>query len=240
MSTSFFFNNFQASQEQLLLENLIIEAIKIYGHDVVYLPRTLNNYDSVYGADDSSSYDHSFPVEMYIRSIDGFSGDGEFLSKFGVEIRNQVVFSLSRRVFSEEIGEFMEMTRPNEGDIIWFPLNQRAFIIRFVNKYEMFYQLGALQTWELTCEVFEYSGESFNTGIPEIDSIQKKNSTNIFDWGILTTDGARLMDENGDYIILENASMEDIVLNAENDEIQQESDLFVDFSAVDPFSEGTI
>ena len=184
MATNFFFNNFQASQEQLLLENLIVESIKIYGHDIYYIPRKLNNYDDVYGADDQSSYEVAYPIEMYIKSIDGFSGDQEFLSKFGVEIRNQVVFSVARRIFNDEVGEFTTQVRPNEGDLIWFPLNQRAFQIKYVNKYEMFYQLGALQTWEMTCEVFEYSGELINTGIPEIDAIQKKYDINILDWTI--------------------------------------------------------
>lgn len=204
-----------------------------------YLPRTLNNYDEVYGADDSSSYDQAYPVEMYIKSIDGFSGDGEFLSKFGVEIRNQVVFSIARRIFNEEIGEFTTQVRPNEGDVIWFPLNQRAFVIRYVNKYEMFYQLGSLQTWEMTCEVFEYSGESFNTGIPEIDALEKQNSQNILDWTIDDLDGSTLMTEDSDYLILENSAIGNITAD-DSDEIQAESDQFVDFSSMDPFSEGNI
>lgn len=239
MATNFFFNNFQASQEQLLLENLIIESIKIYGQDMYYVPRTLNNYDEVYGADDSSSYDAAYPVEMYIKSIDGFSGDGEFLSKFGVEIRNQVVFSVARRIFNEEIGEFTTQVRPNEGDVIWFPLNQRAFVIRYVNKYEMFYQLGALQTWEMTCEVFEYSGESFNTGIPEIDALEKQNSQNILDWTIDDIDGSPIVTEDSDYLILENSAIGNVVAD-DSDKIQAESDQFVDFSSMDPFSEGNI
>ena len=241
MATNFFFNNFQASQEQLLLEDLVIEAIRIYGHDIYYIPRTLNNYDDVYGADDQSSYGQAYPMEMYIKSIDGFGGDQEFLSKFGVEIRNQVVFSVARRRFSEDVGEFTTQVRPNEGDVIWFPLNQRAFVVRYVNKYEMFYQLGALQTWELTCEVFEYSGETFNTGIPEIDNLQKNNDLNIFDWALKTEIGDMIMTEDGDYIAAsENVSLEDLLPNADNDEIQAESDTFIDFSSIDPFSEGAI
>lgn len=240
MATNFFVNNFQASQEQLLLENLIIESIRFYGQDMFYVPRKLNNYDPVYGADDSSSYEQAFPIEMYIKSIDGFSGDGEFLSKFGVEIRNQVVFSVARRVFTEEVEDFTTQVRPNEGDIIWFPLNKRAFIIRYVNKYEMFYQLGALQTWEMTCEVFEYSGERFNTGIPEIDALEKQNSQNIYDWTIDDdTDNGPILTEDGDYLILENAAVGNVVAD-DSMEIQKESDLFVDFSAIDPFSEGNI
>lgn len=240
MATNFFFQNYQNSQEQLLLENLIIESIKIYGYDIIYIPRKLNNYDEVYGADDQSSYEESYPIEMYIKSIDGFSGDQEFLSKFGVEIRNQVVFSVSRRIFSEEIGQYTTQVRPNEGDIIWFPLNQRAFQIKFVDKYEMFYQLGALQTWSMTCEIFEYSGETFNTGIPEIDSIQTKYNTNILNWSIQTQNNEPITTEDGYYLVLENSSIEDLLPASDNDEIQRESDLFVDFSSIDPFSEGKL
>jgi hypothetical protein len=238
MATNFFFNNFKASQEQLLLENLVIESIKIYGQDMYYVPRKLNNYDPVYGADDISTYDMAYPIEMYIRSVDGFTGDGEFLSKFGVEIRNQVVFSVARRVFAEEVGEQSTMIRPNEGDIIYFPLNQRCFIIRFVNKYEMFYQLGAIQTWEMTCEVFEYSDEKFNTGIPEIDRIAYKHDTDIFNWTIMDQAGNMLLTETGDYLILEHKSVDDIVPNADNEDIQDEGNTFIDFDVKDPFSEG--
>jgi len=173
---------------------------------------------------------------MYIKSIDGFSGDGEFLSKFGVEIRNQIVFSVARRIFSEEISQFTTQVRPNEGDIIWFPLNQRLFVIRYVNKYEMFYQLGALQTWEMTCEVFEYAGEKFSTGIFEIDEIQTKYNTDVFNWAILTEDGDRIMTEESNYLVLE-AAKTNTIAPSDNDMIQQESDEFVDWTAQNPFVE---
>jgi len=240
MATNFFFNNFQASQEQLLIENLVIESIRIYGHDVFYIPRKLNKYDDVYGADDQSSYEVAYPIEMYIKSFDGFKGDGNFMSKFGLEIRDQVVFSMAQRIFNEEVAQFTTQVRPNEGDLIYFPLNKKCFQIKFTNKFEMFYQLGALQTWEVTCELFEYSGEKINTGIPEIDILQKKFSTNILDWTINQQDGYEIKTEDGDYLILENASLNDLVMASDNDEIQTESDAFIDFSAYDPFSEGDI
>lgn len=205
-----------------------------------YLPRKLNNYDSVYGADDQSSYDQAFPIEMYIKSIDGFSGDGNFLSKFGLEIRDRVIFSMAQRVFNEEVGNFTSQVRPNEGDLIYFPLNKKCFQIKYVNKQEMFYQLGALQTWEVTCELFEYSGETLSTGIPEIDSLQKKNDTNQFSWAIKDLANNPLLDEEGNMLVLEGSSIEDIIPSADNDEIQKESDLFVDFTAYDPFSERSI
>ena len=242
MATKFFFNNFQSSQEQSLLENLIIESIKIYGEDMFYIPRKIHNYDKVYGADDQSSYDVAYPIEIYIKSVDGFSGDGNFMSKFGIEIRDQVIFSVAQRIFNEEVGmtHAPAMTRPNEGDLIYFPLNKKCFQIKYVNKFEMFYQLGALQTWEMTCELFEYSGELMNTGIPEIDSLQAKFSTNILDWTILSEDRFDLITEDGDYIIQEGSSLNDLIVSADNTEIQTESDKFVDFTAYDPFSERMI
>jgi hypothetical protein len=240
MATNFFFNNFQSSQEQLLLENLIIESIKVYGEDMYYIPRILNNYDEVYGADDQSSYEDAYMIEMYIKSIDGFSGDGNFLSKFGLEIRDRVIFSVAQRIFSEEVGLHSNQVRPNEGDLIYFPLNAKCFQIKYVNKQEMFYQLGALQTWEVTCELFEYSGETLKTGIPEIDSLQTKFDTNQFNWAVKTEVDELILDEEGNILILEGSSMDDLIPAAENDEIQRESDLFVDFTAYDPFSERTI
>lgn len=206
-----------------------------------YIPRTLNNYDEVYGADDQSSYDTAYMVEMYIKSIDGFSGDGSFLSKFGLEIRDRVIFSVAQRIFNEEVGMHSNQVRPNEGDLIYFPLNKKCFQIKYVNKQEMFYQLGALQTWEVTCELFEYSGEKLNTGIPEIDILQSKFDTNQYTFGIRSdNDGSVITDEEGNILILEGSSMDDLIPAAENDEIQRESDLFVDFTAYDPFSERTI
>ena len=223
-----------------MLEDLIIESIRIYGHDIYYIPRKLNNYDSVYGQDDQSSYEEAYPVEMYIKSIDGFSGDGSFMAKFGIEIRDQVIFSVARRVFNNEVGSNNAQVRPNEGDLIYFPLNKRCFQIKYVNKYEMFYQLGALQTWEMTCEVFEYSNEVLNTGIPDIDALQKQYDTNQYNWTIQDLAGAMLTDEEGSLLVLEGSGIDDIFPGSDNDEIQMESDMFVDFTAKDPFSEGTL
>lgn len=238
MATNFFFNNFRSSQEQLLLENLIIESIKIYGQDMIYIPRNIGNLDQLYTADDSSYYDKSYEIEMYIKSIDGFSGDGNFLSKFGLEIRDQVIFSVAQRVFNDEIGNYTAQIRPNEGDLIFFPLNKKCFQIKFVNKFEMFYQLGALQTWELTCELFEYSGERFNTGIPEIDSIQKRLSLNELDYTLMTEDGKYLMTEDGDYITSESYSISNALGTGTNEVFNTDASDIIDFSQIDPFSEG--
>lgn len=238
MATNFFFNNFQNSQEQLLLENLVIESIKIYGQDMFYLPRTLVDKDEIYGSDSVSEYNSAYAIEMYIKSVNGFTGDGVFMSKFGLEIRDQVTFSVAQRVFNDEVGAFVDITRPKEGDLIYFPLNKKPFEIKFVDNREFFYQLGALQTYELTCELFEYSSEVFNTGIEEIDQIQTKYSLNIFDWAILDETGDRLLDENSDYIVVEGYSAGQIDALADNEDFQTESDDFLDFTERDPFSEG--
>ena len=241
MATNFFFNNFKSSQEQNLIESLIIEAIKIYGEDMYYVPRKLGNFDALYTADDQSIYDQAYMVEFYIKSVDGFSGDGNFLSKFGLEIRDQVVFSIAQKVFNQEIGAYTTLTRPLEGDVIYFPLNNKVFQIKYVNKFEMFYQLGALQTWELTCELFEYSDEVFNTGIPEIDRIQLTQSTNVLDYAIKDENNLPLKDEENNFITVEKfGSLDSIIGTGANETIQTESMDFIDFSHKDPFSEGQL
>ena len=246
MATNFFFNNFQSSQEQLLMEDLIIESVKIYGQDMYYVPRVLNNFDDIYVEDDQSSYENAYPIEFYIKSVNGFSGDGNFMSKFGIEIRDQVIFSVARRVFYNEVGQFTTQPRPNEGDLIYFPLNEKCFQVKYVNQHEMFYPLGKLYTWELTCELFEYSGELLNTGIPQIDDLQVKYDTNMYSFAILDVNGNPILDEDSNLILMEDSTIDDLPhyadgdLNVMNQEIQEESDAFVDFSAIDPFSEGNV
>lgn len=237
MTTNFYFNNFQNSMEQQLLENLIIESIKIYGEDMYYVPRTLNNKDKIYGEDDISTYDSATLVEFYIKNVDGFGGDGSFMSKFGLEIRDQVTFVIAKRVFEEEVDQNGTLIRPREGDLVYFPLNKKLFQIKYVDNKPIYYPMGALQTYELTCELFEYSGEQFNTGIPDIDDIQDKLSLNVFDYGVLTQDNFALMTEDGNYLVLETYNVEEIDPFSDNDSIEQEAIGFLDFTERDPFSE---
>lgn len=240
MATSVFFQNYQYTQEQELLNSLIIESIRIHGIDCWYVPRKLNNYDSVYGADDQSSYETAILMEMYIESYDGFKGDGNFMSKFGIEIRDQVTFAFAMRVFEDEVGVITAQPRPNEGDLIYYPLNGKCFQIKYVDKFEMHYPLGKLYLWKVTCELFEYSNERISTGIPEIDALQATFDLNAIDWVIRDELGNILLNEDRDYIVLENSTTSDLIIGDDSDEIQQESDLFVDFTVSDPFSLGNI
>lgn len=205
-----------------------------------YIPRVLSNYDEVYGEDDQSRYENAYSIEMYIKSIDGFGGDGEFMSKFGIEIRDRVVFSVAQRIFNDEVGVNTTQVRPNEGDLIWFPLNQKCFQIKYVNKFEMFYPLGKLYTWEMNCELFEYSGEVFNTGIPELDKLQTSFDTNMYYNALENEVNEYILDEENNLILLENSTIEDLYPFSDNEEIQTESDQFIDFSEIDPFSSGGI
>jgi len=246
-SSNFYFNNFSSSGEQDLLHDLIIESISIYGQDMLYIPREVVNYDKLLGEDDQSKYTKSYQIVTYIDSIDGFSGDGRFISKFGLEIRDQVNLVIAQRVFTEEVGSQTGQSRPNEGDLMFFPLNRKTFIVRFVDKYSMFYQLGTLPTWKLTLELFEYSNEIFDTGIPDIDILQEKFSSNIIDWALLDENGDYIVDESENILVIEKYNVESINLFADNDVLQsgtinfpEGSDDFIDFTERDPFSEGNL
>lgn len=240
MATSVFFNNVGASQEQELLNSLIMESIRIYGIDCWYIPRKLNNFDQIYGADDQSSYEQAILFEMYIESFDGFKGDGNFMSKFGIEIRDQVTFAFAMRVFDDEVSTITTQPRPNEGDLIYYPLNKKCFQIKYVEKFEMHYPLGKLYLWRINTELFEYSNERISTGIPEIDSLQKKFDINAIDWTLKTELDEMILTEDSDYIVLEGSTTSDLIPGDDSEEIQKESDIFVDFSISDPFSLGNI
>jgi len=238
MATSFFFNNFGASQEQLLIENLVVESIKIYGHDVYYLPRTRVAVDDILGEEEYSSFDSQYYVEMYIKNVEGFGGQGDFLSKFNLEIRDQVTFSMARRIFNEEVGASALIERPREGDLIYMPLNNKLFEIKFVEHEAIFYQLGSLQLYDLVCELFEYDNEIFNTGIPLVDEKQRDITFNMSDFALKEESGLALTDEDGYDLIQENfdIQVQDPISN--NNDFQSEADSILDFTELDPFSEG--
>lgn len=242
MSTNVYFNQYSYSPEQILYEDLIIEAIKIYGVDVKYIPRVLNNYDDLYTEDAISSYENAIDIEMYVKSVDGFTGDGVFLSKYGLEIRDEVIFSVSKRRFEKQVTNTDPSRNvPKEGDIIYFPLNKKPFQIKFVDYKPFFYQHGRLQTYDLVCELFEYSGEEFNTGIEEIDEIQPKHDVDVLPYGILTEgDDQYLLTLNGQYITRISYDIAVKDKGTDNDVIQDEqiSDDIFDWSEIDPFSQG--
>jgi len=177
MSTNFYFNNFpinQVTSEQLLVEDLVIEAMQINGMDVYYLPRaSRNQVDMLYGEDTLKEYIKAYSIEMYLEDVTGMEGEGDFMSKFGLEIRDEMTLLISRRRFQYTV----ESHRPYEGDLIYVPLLQNFFEITFVeheNNQAMFYTLGRgrggnVYVYALKVKQFVFSNELINTGIAEID-----------------------------------------------------------------------
>ena len=182
MAQNVFFNNFANSQEQKLIEDLTIESIGIYGVEAYYLNKTYGDYDYLYGEDDLGTFSDYYTVPMYINSVEGFGGEGDFLSKFGVEQRDTMTMSVARWTFEQEVGNESKanIARPREGDVIYFPLNKKLYTINFVEHEPVFYQMGALQFYELRLEMFEYSGERLNTGLYEIDKLETRRSMDTF------------------------------------------------------------
>lgn len=204
-----------------------------------FVPRNPNSIDKIYGEDPTRSYTDAIPVEMYIKNIEGFAGEGDFLSKFNIQIRDQITFSIARRVFEQEVGTYETRVRPLEGDLIFLPLNRKLFEIKFVEHEAIFYQLGALQMYDLKCELFEYNNEYLSTGIDEIDALMKHYSlSEEVTTGIQLESGLYLIDEDGYNLLQEDF---DINVNdpmADNDEFESEAAGYIDFTERDPFSEG--
>ncbi len=163
------------NNEGNLLEDLVQESIQVFGHEVSYLPRIQNNLDNIFGEATASSFESAYPVEVYIKTTDGFEGEGAFVGRFGLEIREQVTFSMSQRTW-KGLGL---TTRPLEGDLIWFDTAQKMFEIQFVEHQAIFYQLGRLPVYDLSCEFFEYSSEDIDTGIPEIDAVEADSAYSV-------------------------------------------------------------
>ena len=237
MATNFFFNNFSSSGEQTLIENLVIESIKIHGVDNYYIPRKIINRDNAFREQEFSEYGEAIQIEMYIRNVDGFEGDGEFLSKFGVEVRDQITFSVALRVFENEVGSVLRRDRPSESDLIFFPFTKALYTIKYVNKKPIFYQMGALQMYDVVCELFEYSNEIFNTGIDIIDKTYNAFLTTSDPFIMLSEGSLQITDEAGFHIIKEEYDIDILDETSQNSMFETEALDFLDFTERDPFSE---
>ena len=196
MATNPYFNHYgKNTADQRLTENLLIESIKTYGIDIFYCPRTLVNEDILLGQDAISEYRSAHTIEMYIKTIDGFEGEGDFVAKFGLQINDQVTFTVARRRWSELglIGDGRE-DAPKEGDIIYFPMTNALFQVLFVEDESIFYQTGGLQVFDLVCEMFTYSNQRLDTGIDEIDKIERLQAYSL-DFTLDSGSGNYIMEE---------------------------------------------
>ena len=180
MATNVYFNNFprnQVTSEQLLVEDLVIEAMQMYGMDVYYLPReSRDSVDYLYGEDTLKTYKKAYALEMYLENVSGMDGDQDFISKFGLEIRDEITLLVSRRKFKYAT-KAMSLERPREGDLVYLPLMRNFFEITFVeheNDQAMYYTLGRgrggnVYVYALKLKQFVFSEEVVQTGISEVD-----------------------------------------------------------------------
>ena len=181
MATNSYFTQ-GTTGEQDLIENLVVEQIKMFGKNVFYMPRTLVNEDTTFTEDALSKFDDAYEIEAYIEDPTGFTGDGDLFTKFGVRISDQVTFIISRKRFTEAVDDNAQLIvegRPNEGDLVYFPMANKIFKIMFVEHEQPFYQLGKIHVWGLKCELFEFSDEQFDTGVTAIDQIEQDFSVSI-------------------------------------------------------------
>ena len=251
-------------QEQNLVEDLVIESIKIYGVDGYYLPRTDVNLDKIYGEDASMIFDDALELELYIKSFEGFQGQEDFLSKFGLQIDESITFVVAQKRFTQSLKpsftteygynmknedgdhlldeqsyDYANILRPREGDLIWIPMLNYMYEIKFTENIENFFQLGKLYTYEMRCDRYEYSSERINTGVADIDGIEDQYS--------LSTDNIqKILDEESNIFALEDSTRlvaeGDTVIpfevSADNESIGQkiiDGDI-LDFSEKNPFA----
>jgi len=168
--------------EQNLYEDIILESIQIHGLDIEYLPRELVNKDIVTGEDIMSRFEDAYTIEMYLESIDGWDGEEDLFTKFGVEIRDAATFVVARRRFEHAVATYEDdaFIRPREGDLIYIPLTNSIFEITMVEDDKPFYQLENLTVYKMRTELFEYAGEDFDTEQDTIDDVELQTYNQIF------------------------------------------------------------
>ena len=170
------------ASEQRLLQDLVNEQMRMYGVEVIYIPRKFVRKQTIIQEIQSSVFDDNFAIEAYVNTYDGYSGAGDILTKFGMSLRDELLITISKERFEDFIAPFLGAiddgtensqievsTRPREGDLVYFPLGQRIFEVKFVEHEQPFYQLGKTYVYELKCELFEYEDEILDTSIDEVD-----------------------------------------------------------------------
>ena len=248
-------NGIGNTNEKKLYEDLIIEGLKIYGHDVYYLPRTLVNQDLILGEDSLSKFDDSYLIEMYVETTEGLAGEQELISKFGLEIREETTFMLSKRRWNDAVDSYHTMIkegRPNEGDIIYYPLLNKFFEISFVEDQEPFFQLGNLPVYKLRARTWEYSSERLDTGVTDIDSAEDQFSLDMLAHQFMLEDGTGALQLENDsvsgdknYFINEEYNIQTQSTYADNLDLDaaagfntaDTSDDILDFTERNPFGE---
>ncbi len=246
MPTNVYFDT-GTTAEQRLYENLIIEQLSIFGQDVYYLPRKLVNQDTLFGEDTSSSFNDAYIIEMYLDDIEGYQGQKEMMTKFGLDMQDEATWVVSKKRFEQLISTDQNLivsTRPNEGDLIYFPRGKKLFEIGFVDHDDPFYQLANLPVFKMRCRTFEYSHEDMTTGVTDIDAIETAQSLDALEYQVTLESGTEsgtnyLITENGDWIVSEAYSVDTLDTSSDSDWFETQGDSILDFSEMNPFGEVT-
>ena len=246
MPTSVYFDT-GTTAEQRLYENLIIEQLSVFGQDVYYLPRKLVNEDTLFDEDTSSSFNDAYIIEMYLDNIEGYEGQKEMMTRFGLDMQDEATFVVSKRRFEQLISldqNLIVSTRPNEGDLIYYPKSKKLFEISFVDHDDPFYQLSNLPVFKLRCRTFEYSHEDMATGLDVVDAIETSQSLDALAYQVVletaTESGTNyLITEDGDWIVSEEYSVSTIDTSSDTSFFETQGDSILDFSEMNPFGEVT-
>ena len=240
MPTNVYFDT-GTKPEQHLYEDLMIEQLKIYGQDVYYIPRTLIKEDNLLGEDVLSKFGDAYQIEMYFENVEGYEGEKEIMSKFGLQMQDDATFVVAKRRFEQLVSgdsNLIVKTRPNEGDLVYFPKVNKMFEISFVDHDDPFYQVHNIPAYKLKVKTFEYSSEDINTGVAEIDAIQTDNSLDAGLYQLSMEDGSgAILSETGHYIVLETYKVDTIDENAMNDFFDTADDSVLDFTESNPFGD---
>lgn len=237
--------------ESALIDSITAEAIQWAGMDLFYIPRKLNKLDRIYGEDTLSSFDLAIPIEMYMETAQGFSGENEMIARFGLEIRASATLVVSRTRFSKSVTALLPQERglladkPLEGDLIYDPVTKGLFEIRFVDTEDPFYQTGKRFVWKLQVEKFQFNNEDFSTGLDDIDTqLNSFVNQNRLNYGYITPDGFQLLDEDSGVLIQEEfdadreLTSQEFMTYGENSELKKEFLQIQDFTTDNPFGDG--
>lgn len=223
------FQLYEHEETQRLYDDLVAETIEVHGYDCYYVPRRLVDFDDVYFEDAQSKFDTAYQIPLYFKSWQGFEGNEALMTSFGIEVQVQLVMTMARIHWEHNVEQTESdngIYRPREGDLIYIPkLDYRTYEIKFVDQHPHFYQHGYENQFDLTIELFRYSGEILDTGITEIDCMQKSSSYNAYDWAILLEDGNVLLTEDDSIITIEDfrTGQEDHGIIDTNDEFIEEA-----------------
>jgi len=244
MSTNFYFqegNTSGTTAEQRLVEDLVIESLRIYGHSVYYMPRTSVNQDNILGEDRLSQFTSAYPIEMYLANVQGWDQQQELFTKFGIEVKDTATFVVSKRRWEESIAyqapTLQLPSRPAEGDLLYFPKTDAMFEIKFVEHLNPFFQIGKIYVYNLQCELYRYSSEVIDTGIDEIDDDFDNTTADAFQYSVLDSAGNMLVSSNGNPIVTAAYDSRANAKTSDNTQFEEEAEDILDFTVTNPFGE---